>query len=230
MTMTEHIRILVADDHPLLRQGVVQVIAAEPDFVVVGEAGSDDETVALVRALRPDLVLIDLDMPRRGGLAAIEEILASCPEVRILVLTVSEDVDHLTQALRAGAKGYVVKGVSGDGLVYAVRVVAGGDLYVSRSLAGAMFSEMTRKPDPIESLTDRERSVLELLAEGLSNREIASRLFLAEKTIKHYMTGILQKLQVKSRLEAALLAQRSQVTGKGAGDVIRPEGRADPSP
>lgn len=207
--MADLVRIVVADDHPLLRQGVVQVLGAEPGFQVVGEAGSVDEVLKRVDETRPDLVVLDLDMPGGGGLAAISRIVTESPATAIVVLTVSEDREDLMKALRMGARGYVLKGVSGIGLIHAIRVVADGDAYVSSSLAGAMLYEMTHEASPLERLTDREREVLELLAEGLSNREIGARLYLAEKTVKHHMTSVLQKLQVRSRLEAALMAQRA---------------------
>lgn len=218
--MADHTRIVVADDHPLLRQGVVQVLDAEPDFQVVGEAGTVDEVVSRVKELSPDLVVLDLGMPGGGGMAAIARISAESPSTAILVLTVSEDRDDLMKALRTGALGYVLKGVSGVGLAHAVRVVAGGDAYVSPSLAGAMLYEITHEASPLDRLTDREREVLELLAGGLTNREIGARLYLAEKTVKHHMTSVLQKLQVRSRLEAALLAQREM---RGRGESTPPD-------
>jgi len=216
--MTDAIRVLVVDDHPLFRQGVVKVLSGEPDISVIGEAGSGEEALRLAVDTLPDLVLIDLDMPGRGGVSTIQELTASCPATHILVLTVSEDPVNLMTALRSGARGYVLKGVSAPGLVHAVRVVTGGDAYVSSALAGAMLYEMTHvtADDPIDRLSERERGVLELVAEGLTNREIGERLYLAEKTVKHHMTNVLQKLHVRSRVEAALLAQRKRLEGEGA--------------
>lgn len=212
--MPDSIRVLVADDHPLFRQGVVQVLSAEPDLTVIGEAGSGEEALRLAIAELPDLVVIDLGMPGGGGLVAIREIARACPAIQILVLTVSEDPADLMDALASGARGYVLKGASALGLVYAVRIVAGGDAYVSAALAGAMLYDMTHHDadDPMDQLTTREQEMLELLAEGLTNREIGERLCIAEKTVKHYMTNVLQKLQVRTRLQAALLAQKRQQT------------------
>ena len=211
--MSEQIRLLVVDDHPLFRQGVVASLSAEPDLVVVGEASSGEEAQKLAGDLLPDVLLMDITMPGLGGIAAARQINASWPVVRIVMLTVSEDQDNLMAALKAGARGYVLKGVSARELVNAVRTVAGGDVYISPSLASGILFEMTQSPpdDLIGNLTEREKEILTLVAEGLTNREIGEKLHLAEKTIKHYMTNVLQKLQVRSRVEAALLAQKHRL-------------------
>ncbi len=208
--MSEPVRLLVVDDHPLFRQGVVASLSAEPDLTVVGEAGSGEEAQKLAGDLLPDVLLMDITMPGAGGIAAARQINAGWPVVRIIMLTVSEDQDNLMAALKAGARGYVLKGVSARELANAVRTVADGDVYISPSLAGGILFEMTQsQPDDlIGSLTEREKEILTLVAEGLTNREIGEKLHLAEKTIKHYMTNVLQKLQVRSRVEAALLAQK----------------------
>jgi DNA-binding NarL/FixJ family response regulator len=209
--MTDPIRILIADDHPLFREGVAQSLAGEPGFTVVGQAGSGEEAFSLVANLLPDVLLLDVTMPGDGGIITAGKVAAAWPVVRIMMLTVSEDQDTLMAALKAGARGYVLKGVTARDLANAVRVVAGGDIYISPALAGGILFELTankQDDDPLTSLTDRERDILSLVAEGLTNREIGDRLHLAEKTIKHYMTNVLQKLHVRSRVEAALLAQK----------------------
>jgi DNA-binding NarL/FixJ family response regulator len=209
--MSDPIRILIADDHPLFREGVAQSLASEPGFTVVGQAGSGEEAFSLVANLLPDVLLLDVTMPGDGGIITAGKVAAAWPVVRIMMLTVSEDQDTLMAALKAGARGYVLKGVTARDLANAVRVVAGGDIYISPALAGGILFELTankQDDDPLTSLTDRERDILNLVAEGLTNREIGDRLHLAEKTIKHYMTNVLQKLHVRSRVEAALLAQK----------------------
>ncbi len=208
--MSEAIRILIADDHPLFREGVTHSLISEPGLMVVGEAGSGEEAFEMAADLLPDVLLMDITMPGQGGIAAVGRITAACPTLRVIMLTVSEDEDNLMAALKAGASGYVLKGVAAEDLVRAVRAVAAGNVYISPGLAGSILFEMTNEPpdDPLDELTNRECEVLRLVAEGLTNREIGERLFLAEKTVKHYMSSILQKLQVRSRVEAALLAQR----------------------
>ena len=208
--MTDKIRIIVADDHPLFRDGVVKTLAREADIDVIAEASSGEEAVEQAVDLLPDLAILDLTMPGIGGIAATIHMSARCPATTVLVLTVSEDSDDLLQALKAGARGYVLKGVSGRELVQAVRSVIAGEVYITPALAAGILSEMTRDDpaDPFKNLTDREHEILQLVAAGLTNREIGAQLYLAEKTVKHYMTNVLQKLQVRSRVEAALLAQR----------------------
>jgi two-component system, NarL family, nitrate/nitrite response regulator NarL len=210
--MREPVRILIADDHPLFREGVVHTLNAEADFTVIGQAASGEEALSLAQELLPDIVLLDVAMPGWGGLVAAEKIARACPAARIVMLTVSEDEDDLLAAFKAGARGYALKGVSARELARIIRAVAAGEVYVSPSLAAGILVELTREqpPDPLDELTDREREVLTLVGQGLTNREIGERLHLAEKTIKHYMTNILQKLQVRSRVEAALLAARRE--------------------
>lgn len=207
--MPDPIRILIADDHPLFRDGVVHSLNNEPDLAVVGQAGSGEEAFRLAAETMPDVLLLDIAMPGQGGIEAACRIAAACPFVQIIMLTVSEDQDDLMNALKAGARGYVLKGVSARELANIVRTVAAGEVYISPALASGILFEMTydRPVDPLADLTDREREILRLVGEGLTNREIGECLHLAEKTIKHYMTNVLQKLQVRSRVEAALLIQ-----------------------
>ena len=208
--MADSIGVLVVDDHPLFRQGVVHSLDTEPGLTVVGQAASGEEALKLARELMPDVVLLDISMPGWSGLVAAANIATACPASVIVMLTVSEDKDKLLAAFKAGARGYVLKGVSAQELAKVVRSAAAGDVYVSPPLAAEILVSLTRgrAPDPLQELTDREREILGLIGTGLSNREIGERLFLSEKTIKHYVTNILQKLQVRSRVEAALLAAR----------------------
>ena len=216
--MTEAIRVLVVDDHPLFRQGVVQALGAEPDLRIVGEAASGEEALTLACALLPDVVLLDISMPGWGGLVTAEKITTACPATVIVMLTVSEDKDKLLAAFKAGARAYVLKGVAARELANVLRSAVAGEVYVTPSLASEMLVSLTRgqAPDPLQELTDREREILSLIGNGLTNREIGERIFLSEKTIKHYVTNILQKLQVRSRVEAALLAAQrvAPITGR----------------
>jgi len=210
--MGEAINVLVVDDHPLFRQGVVHSLGSEPDLTIVGEAASGEEALKLARELLPDVVLLDISMPGWNGLVTAERISTACPATSIVVLTVSEDKDKLLAAFKAGARAYVLKGVAAQELANVVRAAALGDVYVSPSLAAEMLVSLTHghAPDALQELTEREREILRRIGKGLTNREIGAQLFLSEKTIKHYVTNILQKLQVRSRVEAALIAARHE--------------------
>lgn len=207
--MSEPIRTLLADDHPLFREGVAASLGREADIEVIGQAQSGEEAVRLARSLVPDVILLDVHMAD-DGIAAVEDISSCCPDARIIMLTVSAEREDLEGALRAGAHGYVLKGVSARDLADIVRGVASGENYVAPGLAASMLRRamQPRPADPLDELTVRERQIVELLGEGLTNREIGKRLFIAEKTVKHHMTQILQKLGVRNRLEALLLLHR----------------------
>jgi DNA-binding NarL/FixJ family response regulator len=213
--MSSPIRILLADDHPLFREGVAHSLSTEPGFEVIAQASSGEEAVELALRLHPDIVLLDVSMAGMGGIAAAGEIAAGAPVVRIMMLTVSENRENLMAALKAGAHGYVLKGVSASELRAITHRVAGGEAYVTPALAADMLTEFSH-PHTIDSfseLTARETQILQLLSQGLTNREIGEKTFLAEKTVKHYMTSILQKLHVRSRTEAALIAMQRGVSG-----------------
>jgi two-component system, NarL family, nitrate/nitrite response regulator NarL len=211
--VSEAIRVAVADDHPMFRAGVVASLREVADIEVVGEADDAASALALARSELPDVIILDIAMPG-SGLSAAREIATACPATRIVMLTVSEDEDDLLAAVKSGASGYVLKGAGAGELVSVIRSVNAGEVYVAPALAWGMLREMqTPRTSPFDELTEREREVLELVAEGLSNQEIGDRLGLAEKTIKHYMTNILGKLQVRSRVEAALLVAREGSPG-----------------
>jgi two-component system, NarL family, nitrate/nitrite response regulator NarL len=213
--MTEPIRILVADDHPLFLEGLVATLSGDEEMQVVATAIDASTAVDAAREHRPDLALLDVAMPG-GGLEAARLIGTASPATRVVMLTSSENQDNLVAAMNAGAKGYVLKGIAGRELRAILKSVHGGDVYVAPGLAYGMIKGLTRPRarDPLEELTKRERDVLELVGAGLSNAEIGGRLGLAEKTVKHYMTAILGKLEVGSRVEAALLAYKAGV-GEG---------------
>ncbi len=208
------IRIVIVDDHALLRDALATILNAEADFEVVGQGASAADAIRLVRDLLPEIILLDIDMPG-GGITAAQEISGDCPVTKIVVLTSSEDDDHLIAALKTGTRAYILKGVPARELLRILRSVQAGESYVPPALAASLLVEMReparKQPDnPIDELTDRERQILEGLASGSSNKEIGQKLFLAEKTVKHYITNILQKLQVRNRVEAALLAQKNR--------------------
>lgn len=219
--MSDRIQILVIDDHPLFRDGVVQTIQAQSDFEIVGQATSAGEAVRLARELVPDVILLDITIPGGGGLEAARAITMASPVSKIIMLTASEAEEDVLAAFKAGARGYILKGVSGHELIRIVRSVHAGEAYVTPNLAASLLSEMQGSrlgappaTSPLDDLTEREREILEQVASGSSNKEIAQQLYLSEKTVKHYVTNILQKLQVRNRVEAALLAQSGGLKGK----------------
>ncbi len=210
--MTERIRILVADDHPLFLDGLVATLSADDELEVVASAGDAEAAVRAATEQRPDIALLDVAMPG-GGLVAAARITGVSPATRVVMLTSSENEDDLMAAMNAGAKGYVLKGIAGRALGAILKSIHGGDVYVPPGLAYAMIAGLNRprSQDPLDSLTRREREVLDLVGAGLSNAEIGGRLGLAEKTVKHHMTAILGKLEVGSRVEAALMAYKAGV-------------------
>ena len=208
--MRERIRIVVADDHPLFRGGVIRTLEEHGGFEVVAGIGTAAEAVAETERQMPDVALLDISMPG-SGLSAAAEIGRRCPAVGIVMLTVSEEDDDLLGALKAGARGYVLKGVESHELIRVLQGVAGGASYVSPALAARVLASMQSQGHDgdvaREDLTEREVAILRLVATGLSNKEIGRELDLQEKTVKHYMTNILQKLRVRNRVEAALRAR-----------------------
>jgi len=209
------IRIILADDHPIFRDGLTQSIEETGVFEVVGVGGSADEAVALAAEHRPDLALLDLSMPG-GGISAAARISKAGTAAAIAMLTVSEDSADVTAALQAGASGYVLKGVSAAELRDILAKVAAGEAHVSPGLAAQLLRIMQNpKPvvrQPIDDLTKREEDILKGVAAGKSNKEIGLDLSIQEKTVKHYMTIILSKLQARDRVEAALIAQKARET------------------
>lgn len=213
----DKIRLVIIDDHPIFREGVVAILSSEPDLDVVGQGVNAQDAVRLTRELLPDVVLLDVNMPG-SGVSAAQTIASAFPVVKIIMLTGSSEEDDVMAALKAGAHAYVLKGVAARELNGILHKVYRGEGYVTPSLAASLLSEMKSAPqgekqtpgamDTFEELTERERQILELIAEGKSNNEIGQELFLTEKTIKHYVTNILQKLHVSNRVQAAMLAQQ----------------------
>jgi NarL family two-component system response regulator LiaR len=214
--MTENIRLLIADDHTLVRAGLCALISTEPGMEVVGEAADGVEAVLKARSLRPDIILLDLVMPRQGGIEAIAEIKAEDPEARILVLTSFADDDKVFPAIKAGALGYLLKDSSPQQLLQAIRDVHRGESALDPAIARKLIRELNQPPDlprTEEPLTAREAEVLRLVAQGLSNQEIAERMVVSERTVRTHVSNILSKLHLANRTQAALYAVREGLIG-----------------
>ena len=207
--MSTKLKVAIVDDHPLFREGVVRSMQETGRFEIVGEGASCDDAVRLAHEKLPDIMLVDLSMPG-GGLPAITRIRAQHGMIRIVALTASEAPDDVTCALNQGVAGYVLKGVGSRALTEILLLVAQGETYVTPALSARLLSRLSagreekQTSQPLESLTEREREVLELVASGMSNKEIARQLDLSEKTVKHRMTGILAKLNANNRTDAAM--------------------------
>lgn len=207
--MNTKLKVAVVDDHPLFREGVVRSMQETGRFEIVGEGCSCDDAVRLALQHAPDILLIDLSMPG-GGLAAIGTVRSQDEAIRIVALTASESPDDVTAALNAGVNGYVLKGVGSRALTEILLLVDQGETYVTPALSARLLSRLSaqgdelRAPNPLDSLSAREREVLELVAAGMSNKEIARQLDLSEKTVKHRMTAILAKLNASNRTDAAM--------------------------
>ncbi len=211
--MIEKIRILVADDHRLFRETLAGLISSQEDMEVVGEAKDGAEALVKARDLMPDLVLMDLSMPGTNGLEATRSIKAEMPYVKIVMLTVHDDDENLVEAVKSGAQGYLLKDISREELLASIRGIHRGEAAISRVMAGKIlseFSQLSRQPsaatETYDELTVREQEVLQLVAKGDSNREIAGALFISENTVKNHLRNILAKLHLQSRYQAAFYA------------------------
>jgi DNA-binding NarL/FixJ family response regulator len=205
------VRVVVADDHRLFRDGVRALLAVTADIEIVGEAADAEEAVALAVERRPDVVLMDLQMPGGGGLAATARLVTAAPEIAVLVVTMFDDDDSVFTAVRAGARGYVLKDSEAEDLVRAVRSAARGEAIFGRSVAERMLRWFAGPPpaEPFEDLTTGERNVLRLMAQGLSNPAIATELSISHKTVRNYVSGIFRKLQVADRAQAIVRARQA---------------------
>lgn len=216
--MSEKIRILVADDHAVVREGLIALINTERDMTVIGEAADGNEAVARAKELRPDLILMDLMMPHMDGIQAIQEIKKMNPQARILVLTSFAEERMLFPAIKAGAQGYLLKDTSPHDLIQAVRDVNLGQSSLHPAVARKLVGELQRPPHlpPTEDpLTEREAEILNLVAQGFSNQEIADQLVLSERTVRTHVTNILGKLHLANRTQAALYAIRKGLIDLG---------------
>lgn len=208
------VRVVVADDHPIFRDGLRALLSAEPTTELVGEASAGTEALGLVASARPDVVLMDLNMPEMGGVEATRQITAAHPEVGMLVLTMLEDDESVLAAIRAGARGYLLEGVDGEQTLRSIHAVAAGQSVFGDGAAQrvAAFLSHPVPPAPLPQLTDRERDVLVLMAKGYTNTIIAERLYLSHKTVRNYVSAIFTKLGVADRTQAVLRARDAGLT------------------
>jgi DNA-binding NarL/FixJ family response regulator len=215
----EPIRVLVVDDHALFRRGLQMVLEQEDDIEVVGEAGDGSEAVDKAADAIPDIVLMDVRMPKRGGIDACTAIKDAVPSCKIIMLTISDEEADLYDAIKAGASGYLLKEISIEEVATAIRAVNEGQSLISPSMASKLlteFASMIKRGDerqqlPTPRLTDREMEVLKLVAKGMNNRDIAKQLFISENTVKNHIRNILEKLQLHSRMEAVVYAVREKL-------------------
>lgn len=213
--MSEKIRVMLVDDQQLFREGMAILINATDDLNVVGEAGNGLEAIVLYAELRPDVVLMDVQMPEMNGVEATRRILAMDPQAKILVLTTFDNDEYIFEGMRAGAVGYILKAMSSDELARAVRVAHRGDVWIDVSVARKLVNELARIPlssdndksSLLEPLNEREQEVLNLIAKGLKNREIAAELHLAEGTVKNYVTSLMRKMYVEDRVQVVVRAK-----------------------
>ena len=210
------IRVLIVDDQMLMRQGLQTLLDLENDIQVVGQASDGTDAVAVVAQTKPDVVLMDVRMPRLNGVEATRQIRAQTPQTQVIILTTFDDDEYVFEGLRAGAMGYLLKDVSAEDLTDAIRRVARGEALIQPSIARKVVSEFarlgaeTKKPDAdelLDPLSERELEILKLIAQGMSNREIAATLFITEGTAKNHISNILSKLGVRDRTQAVLRAQ-----------------------
>jgi DNA-binding NarL/FixJ family response regulator len=202
----DKIRLLVADDHPMLREGLVAVLGTQPDFEVVGEAADGDEVVRLAESLDPDVILLDLEMPGTDGVEALEKLRDAGSRARTVVFTAYDTDARILGSLRAGARGYLLKGASRQEIFGAIRTVQAGGSLLEPAVADRLLGRIEEDVPQNRRLTSRELEVLALLARGLKNAEIAERLFISERTVKFHVGSILAKLEAQNRTEAARIA------------------------
>jgi DNA-binding NarL/FixJ family response regulator len=209
------VRVLIADDHTEFRRGLAALLRTDPNLEIAGTAASGADTISLARELQPDLVLMDLSMPEVNGVEATQAIVTASPHIRVLVFTMFEDDDSVFAAMRAGARGYLLKGAGRDEIIRAIRTIVSGGVILGPGIAqrvAGYFSASAAEPlDAFPQLTERERDLLALVAAGKSNATIANQLFLSPKTVRNHVSNIFTKLQVADRAEAIILAREAGI-------------------
>ncbi|WP_103511527.1 response regulator transcription factor [Streptomyces sp. SM13] len=218
------IRVFLLDDHEVVRRGVHDLLEDEPDIAVIGEAATAEQALVRAPALRPDVAVLDVRLPDGDGVTVCRELRSAMPDLACLMLTSFDDEEALLDSIMAGAAGYVLKQIQGSDLVTAVRTVARGQSLLDASATTKLMARLrsgqppAEEPDMLPGLTDREREILDLIGDGLTNRQIGQRLYLAEKTVKNHISRLLAKLGVERRIQAAVIATRAR-------DRMRPDGR-----
>ncbi len=209
-------KILIVDDHPLFREGLKFLIARYPRFEIVGEAGNGREGLRMSQKLKPDLILMDLSLPDKSGIDITRDILSHLPQTRVIILSMHSKIDHVTESFGAGASGYIVKESAAEKLIQGLEAVSRGEFYLDSSLSSKVVKRLAELPEKTaqikdigyESLTPREQQVMRLLAEGISIKEIAERLFISPKTVENHRTNIMSKLEIHSAMELIRYAAR----------------------
>lgn len=217
-SVKDPIRVFLLDDHEVVRRGLIDLVHATSDLVVVGEAGTVDEALRRIPAAKPDVAILDARLPDGSGIDVCREIRSSRPETRCLILTSYDEDEALFAAVMAGASGYLLKQIRGSSLTDAIRQVAAGRSLLDPAVTGKLLDRLRNSshPDPrLSTLTEREREILDLITEGLTNRQIGERLFLAEKTVKNYVSGLLTKLDMERRTQAAVYGAQVRQAQQG---------------
>lgn len=211
------IKILIADDHFLVREGLVKILSFEKDLEIVGEAGSGEQVIDLARRLKPDVILMDINMPGLNGLEATKIIKKELPSIGVIALTIHDDAEYVFELVRAGVSAYLLKDIRSEELVNTIRKVASGKAVIQSEVTGKLLQEFNRLSSQkneggfYNDLTNRELDILRLIAKGLSNKNIAERLYISEKTVKNHITNIFRKLGVEDRTQAALFAIKNKL-------------------
>ncbi|SHI11771.1 response regulator [Sporanaerobacter acetigenes] len=213
-----NITVMIADDHVLLREGLKQILELEDDIDVISQAGDGEETVEKALAYKPDVILLDINMPKANGIDALRRLKDLGTNSKIIMLTIHDDREYLLETMKMGANGYVLKDSDADSLIKAIRDVKSGKTYIQPSVASILVEELnseeadgSRDYRKVQALTKREYEVLTLIAEGLNNREIAERLFISEKTVKNHVSNIFKKIDVSDRIQAAIFAYKNNI-------------------